>query len=44
MSLFDAGSVMYELARWDASIATFMVVHNCLGISVVEKLGDEEQR
>lgn len=44
MSLFDAGSVLYEIARWDASIATFMIVHNCLGISVVERLGNEEQK
>jgi alkylation response protein AidB-like acyl-CoA dehydrogenase len=35
---------MYELARWDASIATFMIVHNCLGLSVVDRLGSEEQR
>jgi hypothetical protein len=33
---------MYELARWDASIATFNIVHNCLGISVIEKTGSDE--
>jgi alkylation response protein AidB-like acyl-CoA dehydrogenase len=36
--------VFYELARWDASIATFMIVHNSLGISVVDRLGNEEQK
>lgn len=40
----DTGAIFYELARWDASIATFMIVTNCLGISVIERCGGEEQR
>ena len=40
----DSGSVMYELARWDASIATFMLVQNCLGMQVIDKCGTEEQK
>lgn len=39
----DAGSVMYEFGRWDASIGTYMIVQNCLGIAIVEKLGSDEQ-
>lgn len=35
---------MYELGRWDLSIATFYIVQCCLGISVIEKLGSEEQK
>lgn len=33
---------MYEFARWDASVATYMIVHHGLGIAIVEKLGSEE--
>lgn len=42
MSIVDTGAVYYEFARWDASIATFMIVHNSLGLSVVERTGNEE--
>ena len=50
----DTGAVFYELARWDASVATYFVVANCLGkaffmlniegISVIERCGGEEQK
>lgn len=40
----DTGSVFYELARWDASVATFFIVSNCLGIAVVERCGSEAQK
>ena len=40
----DTGAIFYELARWDASIATFMIVQNSLGLTVVDKLGSEEQK
>jgi alkylation response protein AidB-like acyl-CoA dehydrogenase len=36
--------MFYEFARWDVSIATFMVVQNCLGLSVVDRVGGEEQK
>ncbi len=32
------------MARWDASIATFMIVHNSLGLSVVDRCGNDEQK
>lgn len=40
----DTGSIFYELGRWDASVATFFIVSNCLGIAVVEKCGGDEQK
>lgn len=40
----DAGACMYELARSDLSMATFYIVHNCLGTAVIDKLGSEEQK
>jgi alkylation response protein AidB-like acyl-CoA dehydrogenase len=36
--------VCYELARVDASAATFIGVHSSLGTSVIDVLGSEEQR
>ena len=40
----EFGAMAYELARFDASFATFYVVHNAIGQNVVEAIGDEEQR
>lgn len=44
LSITETGSLFYEFARWDVSIATFMVVQNCLGLSVVDRCGGEEQK
>jgi acyl-CoA oxidase len=32
------------LSKKDGSIATFVLVHNSLGLSTIDKLGNEEQR
>lgn len=40
----EAGAIIYELAKIDASVGTFIAVHNSLGLQVVDSLGDEEQR
>ena len=32
----------YALAKHDASIASFVLVHNAIGTAVVDVLGDEE--
>ena len=34
----------FEMSKIDASIGTFIMVHNCLGMAVVDSLGNEEQR
>ena len=39
----EIGSIVYEMARKDGSIATFVLVSN-LGSQVVDSLGDQEQR
>lgn len=44
MSYLETGAMMFELAKIDLSLCTFMVVHNSIGSSVVDKLGSEEQR
>ena len=40
----ETGVIAAEIAKRDASIATFYLVHNSIGQNVVEALGDEEQR
>jgi len=44
ISTLEAGSIIFELGKRDASIATFFLVHNAIGMAVVDVLGDEEQR
>jgi acyl-CoA oxidase len=44
LTILESGSIIYELAKRDGAIASFFVVHNAIGMAVVDKLGDEEQR
>mmetsp|Transcript_106885 Transcript_106885/g.147937 ORF Transcript_106885/g.147937 Transcript_106885/m.147937 type:complete len:187 (+) Transcript_106885:188-748(+) len=44
ISTIENGAIYYELARIDASIATFFLVHGCLGQYTVYKLGNEAQK
>ena len=44
LSTFDAVACMYELARKDASVATFWLLHHSLGLYTVQKLAQEELR
>ena len=41
---FDIAAVLYEITKIDASLGTFLGVHNSLGVRVIDKLGDEQQR
>ena len=38
----EAGAMAFEIARYDASIASFFIVHNAIGTAVVDQLGDDE--
>ena len=40
----EAGAIIYEIAKKDASVASFITVHNSIGTAVINALGDEEQR
>ena len=42
LTTFEAGSIIFELGKRDASIATFFLVHNAIGMAVVDVLGDDE--
>jgi len=44
LSNLEAGSIMYEMNKQDGSIGMFFLVHNCLGMSVLDQLADEEQK
>jgi len=44
LSVTESGAVSYELAKVDASISTFVLVHNGIGMAVIDALGDEEQK
>ena len=42
LSTLEAGAVCYEIAKRDGSVATFLLVHNAIGMAVIDALGDDE--
>lgn len=40
----EAAAIVYEIARKDGGAATFLLVHNAIGMAVIDALGDEEQK
>jgi len=34
--------MIYEIAKRDCSIASFMIVHNGIGMAVIDSLGNDE--
>ncbi len=44
MSNIETGAISFELAKADASISSFFLVHNGIGSNVINALGDDEQR
>ena len=36
----EAGACIYEMAKRDGSVATFFLVHNSIGMAVIDGLGD----
>ena len=43
-SSLEAGSIIFELAKIDGSVAMAFLVQNCLGSSLINDLCDDEQR
>lgn len=43
-SNLEFGALLYEVAKVDGSVSTFVAVHNSIGMNVVNTLGDEEQK
>ena len=44
LSTLEAGSIIFEMAKIDGSVALSFLVNNCGGIAVVEALASDEQR
>ena len=44
MSNLEFGSIAFELAKVDASLATFWLAHNALGAATINACGDETQK
>lgn len=44
MNTTEAGAIIMAFSKWDCSVATFVGVHNFIGLAVIAALGDEEQR
>jgi alkylation response protein AidB-like acyl-CoA dehydrogenase len=44
LSQLGVGAVTYEMNKIDASLATFVGVHNSIGMEVIDILGSDEQR
>lgn len=42
MNNVEVGAILYEMAKRDASVCTFFLVHNLIGQNVVDALGDNE--
>lgn len=42
LSTVETGAIAYELTKRDASVTTFIIVHNLVGMASIEKFGDEE--
>lgn len=42
LTTLETGAICYEFAKRDGSVATFFLVHNAIGMAVVDRLGDEE--
>lgn len=42
LSTVEMGAVIYEIAKRDCGIASFMIVHNGIGMAVINSLGNDE--
>jgi len=42
MTNLETGMFVFEMAKLDASISTFYLVHNLIGQNVVDHCGDDE--
>ena len=40
LNTVEMGSIIFEIAKRDGSVATFFLVHNAIGMAVIDALGD----
>jgi glutaryl-CoA dehydrogenase len=41
---FETGAIYYEFGRYDISVCLLLLVQNCVGISVMNHCGSDEQK
>jgi alkylation response protein AidB-like acyl-CoA dehydrogenase len=44
LNTMEVGAIIFEMAKIDASVYSFMTVQNSIGMAVIDYLGNEEQR
>lgn len=44
LNTMEVGAILFEFAKVDTSLFSFMTVHNSIGLAVIDYLGNEEQR
>jgi len=42
MTPIEGGAMIYEMAKIDSSVSAFYLVHNAIGVGVIDLLGSEE--
>ena len=42
LSTLEAGSILFEMCKVDGSVGMSFLVQNCLGMALVDALGDDE--
>ena len=44
MTHLEAGAIVFEFSKLDASLATYVMIHYNVGMTLINELGDEEQK
>jgi len=44
LSVLETGACMFEIAKRDVSVSTGYLIHHAIGMDVIDKLGNQEQR
>jgi len=44
LNSLEVGAILFEISKVDASVFTFLTVHNSIGMAVIDMLGSDEQR
>ena len=44
LTTLETGAIMFEIAKRDVSVSTGYLIHHAIGMDVIDKLGNQEQR
>ncbi len=42
LNSLEVGAILFEISKVDASVFTFLTVHNSIGMAVIDMLGSDE--